>query len=99
MKQQDIKRNKGKKDKEIKKEESENTTKTATILWRFLLAIYLFFFVAFCLFWAHQLRLEPFMCFLSLIYRDFKGSQGQKILDVFGGFSLAFPKKTKEGQG
>ena len=30
----------GENDEEIKKEETENTTKAATILWRFLLAIF-----------------------------------------------------------
>ena len=39
LKQHEIRRNKGKKDKEPEKEETENTTKTATILWRFSLAI------------------------------------------------------------
>ena len=40
MKQQEIRRNKGKKDKEIEKEETKNTAKTATFLWRFFWAIF-----------------------------------------------------------
>ena len=40
MKQQEIRRNKEKGDKNIEKEETKNATKTATILWRFLLAIF-----------------------------------------------------------
>ena len=39
MKQQEIRRNKEKK-REIEEEETQNTTKTATILWRFLAAIF-----------------------------------------------------------
>ena len=39
--------------------------------------------------------LGVFSMFFCLFYRDFKGSQGQKILDVFV-FFLGFSQKTKE---
>ena len=40
MKQQEIRRNEGENDKETEQEETKNTTKTAMILWRFLLGIF-----------------------------------------------------------
>ena len=62
MKQQERRRSKEKKNKEIEKEETTNATKTATILWRFLLAIFDYktgFFLDFGHFCAHQSRLQP----------------------------------------
>ena len=55
MKPQEIRRNKEKKDKEIENEETKNATKTATILWRFLLAIFDYKPGDFLRFW-------PFLC-------------------------------------
>ena len=52
----------GEKDKDIEKEKTNNTTKTATILWRFLLAIFdkkTGDFWDFGHFYARQSRLQP----------------------------------------
>ena len=40
MKQQEIRRNKGKKTKKLRKKKTKNTAKTATFLWRFFWAIF-----------------------------------------------------------
>ena len=54
MKQQEIRRNKGKKTKTLRNEETENTRKTATILWLSLGAIFNYKT-------GHVLRFLPFL--------------------------------------
>ena len=62
----------GEKDKDIEKEETENTRKIATILWLSLRAIFNHktghILRNVCLFWAHQVRLQPYIYMYMYIY-------------------------------
>ena len=70
----------GEKDKEIEKEETKNATKTATILWRFLLAIFDYKtgdFLRFWPFYAHQSRLQPYIYIYIYFFFFFLGGGGE----------------------